>query len=114
MRIEQGGRNLSGGQKQRLTVARALVKNAPILVLDDSYSALDAATEKAMRQALAETPARLTVSVSQRTGSVRSCDRILVLEGGRIIEEGSYDALIAKNGFFAELVARQRLDVPAE
>ncbi len=101
MRIEQGGRNLSGGQKQRLTVARALVKNAPILVLDDSYSALDAATEKAMRQALSETPARLTVTVSQRTGSVRGCDNILVLEDGALTAAGTHETLLRESAAYA-------------
>ena len=101
MRIEQGGRNLSGGQKQRLTVARALVKNAPILILDDSYSALDAATEKAMRQALAEAPARLTVTVSQRTGSVRGCDNILVLEDGALAAAGTHETLLRESDAYA-------------
>ena len=101
MRIEQGGRNLSGGQKQRLTVARALVKNAPILILDDSYSALDAATEKAMREALRAAQAKLVITVTQRTGSVAGCDEILVLEDGALTARGSHAALLKESPAYA-------------
>ena len=101
LRIEQGGRNLSGGQKQRLTIARALVKKAPILILDDSYSALDAATEKAMRTALRDTGARLTVTVSQRTGSVANCDEILVLEDGALTARGDHETLLRGSPAYA-------------
>ena len=99
--IEQGGRNLSGGQRQRLTVARALVKNAPILILDDSYSALDTATEKAMRAALQNTGARLIITVSQRTGSVAGCDRILVLEDGALTAAGTHASLLEESPAYA-------------
>lgn len=99
--IEQNGRNLSGGQRQRIAVARALVKNAPILILDDSYSALDAATEKAMRAALRTTGAALTVTVSQRTGSVAGCDRILVLEDGAVTAVGDHASLLRESPAYA-------------
>ena len=99
--IEQGGRNLSGGQRQRLTVARALVKNAPVLILDDSYSALDTATEKAMRAALQNTGARLIITVSQRTGSVAGCDRILVLEDGALTAAGTHASLLEESPAYA-------------
>ncbi len=99
--IEQGGRNLSGGQRQRLTVARALVKNAPVLILDDSYSALDTATEKAMRAALQNTGARLIITVSQRTGSVAGCDHILVLEDGALTAAGTHASLLEESPAYA-------------
>ncbi len=101
LRIEQGGRNLSGGQKQRLAVARALVKKAPILILDDSYSALDAATEKAMRTSLREAGARLIITVSQRTGSVAACDEILVLEDGVLTARGTHASLLRESPAYA-------------
>ena len=104
-KIEAGGANLSGGQKQRLTVARALMKRAPILILDDSYSALDAATEKAMRQALADAGARLVVTLTQRTGSIRSCGEILVLEDGAVTARGRHDALLASSPAYAFIYA---------
>ena len=99
--IEQGGRNLSGGQKQRLTVARALVKNAPVLILDDSGSALDAATEKALRAALRAVEAKLVITVSQRTGSVAGCDEILVLEDGALTARGRHEALLSQSPAYA-------------
>ena len=99
--IEQGGRNLSGGQKQRLAVARALVRKAPILILDDSYSALDAATEKAMRAALQSVGAKLIITVSQRTGSVAGCDEILVLEDGVLTARGDHETLLRNSSAYA-------------
>ena len=94
LKIEQGGRNLSGGQKQRITVARALVKQAPVLVLDDSASALDTATEKALREALQNESARLIITVSQRTGSVARCDEVLMLEEGALTAKGDHETLL--------------------
>ena len=100
--IEQGGRNLSGGQKQRLTAARALLKHAPILILDDAYSALDAATERAMRQAVCErNKENLLITVSQRTGSLRSCDIIYVLEDGGITAAGTHETLLETSPAYA-------------
>ena len=101
MRIEANGANLSGGQKQRLSVARALMKRAPILILDDSCSALDAVTEKAMRQALAGVDARLVITVAQRTGSVRGCGEILVLEDGVITAQGPHETLLRSSPAYA-------------
>ncbi|MBQ7637271.1 MAG: ABC transporter ATP-binding protein [Clostridia bacterium] len=93
--IEQGGRNLSGGQKQRLTIARALVKKAPILILDDSFSALDAATGRMLRDALAGLSYRpLVITVSQRVSCVKDCDNILVLEDGKITAAGKHGELL--------------------
>ena len=92
--VEQGGRNLSGGQKQRLTIARALVGKPEILILDDSASALDYATDAALRKALAALPGSLTVFiVSQRAASLQHADQILVLDDGHLVGIGNHDQL---------------------
>lgn len=93
--IEQNGRNLSGGQRQRLTIARALVKEPEILILDDSASALDFATDAALRRAIASMEGKLTTFiVSQRTASIRQADLILVLEDGRLAGKGTHEELM--------------------
>ena len=102
--IEQGGRNLSGGQRQRLTVARALVSDADILILDDSSSALDAATDAALRKALKSLPDKKTVFiVSQRTGSIAHADKILVLDDGALVGLGSHEELLEENEIYREI-----------
>ena len=106
--VEQGGRNFSGGQRQRLTIARALVKGAEILILDDSASALDYATDRRLRQALASLRGRATVFiVSQRAASVMQADRILVLEDGRLVGSGTHDQLMADCPAYEEIVRTQ-------
>ena len=106
--VEQGGRNFSGGQRQRLTIARALVKGADILILDDSASALDYATDRRLRQALASLRGRATVFiVSQRAASVMQADRILVLEDGRLVGSGTHDQLMADCPAYEEIVRTQ-------
>ena len=93
--IEQGGRNLSGGQRQRLTIARALIGSPEILILDDSASALDFATDAALRKALRELAGNPTVFIiSQRTSSIRHADLILVLDEGRMVGMGKHDDLL--------------------
>ncbi len=92
--VEQGGRNLSGGQRQRLTIARALLSDARILILDDASSALDYATDLRLRQALSEMKDTTVFLVSQRTGSLRDADRILVLEDGKLVGMGTHEALL--------------------
>ena len=104
---EQGG--ISGGQKQRLMIARAIAPNPKILLFDEATSALDNKTQKQVSDSLARLECTRVV-IAHRLSTVRECDRILVLDGGRIAEEGSYDALIEKGGIFAELVERQRID----
>ena len=106
--IEQNGRNLSGGQKQRLTIARALVRKPDILILDDSSSALDYATDAALRNALKEMKDRPTVFlVSQRTVSIQHADLILVLEDGRLVGMGTHEALLEECKTYEEIYSSQ-------
>ena len=108
--IAEGQGGISGGQKQRLMIARAVAARPKILIFDEATSALDNKTQKQVSDALDGLKCTRIV-IAHRLSTIRNCDRILVLEGGRILEEGSYDELIARGGFFAELVERQRLDV---
>lgn len=102
--VEQGGSNFSGGQRQRLTIARALVKNADILILDDSSSALDYATDAALRASLKTLQGHPTVFlISQRTSSIRHADIILVMEDGRLVGIGTHDALLATCEVYREI-----------
>ena len=106
--VEQGGRNFSGGQKQRLTIARALVKQPDILILDDSASALDFATYAALRKALATLPDDITVFiVSQRTSSLKHADKILVLDDGQIADQGTHEELLEKCDVYREIYESQ-------
>ncbi|MDO4621083.1 MAG: ABC transporter ATP-binding protein [Lachnospiraceae bacterium] len=106
--IEQNGRNLSGGQRQRLTIARALVRNPEILILDDSASALDFATDLALRRAIKSLPGDMTVFiVSQRTSSVRTADRILVLDDGLLVGQGTHDELMKTCTVYQEIYYSQ-------
>ena len=106
--VEQGGRNLSGGQKQRLTIARALVSKPDILILDDSASALDYATDAALRKALAALPGSLTVFiVSQRAASLQHADQILVLDDGKLVGLGKHADLLASCPVYEEIYASQ-------
>ena len=108
--ISEGQGGISGGQKQRLMIARAVAPKPKILIYDEATSALDNRTQKKVSEALDALKCTRIV-IAHRLSTIKNCDRILVLDGGRILEDGTYDELIAKNGFFAELVERQRLDV---
>ena len=102
--VEQGGRNLSGGQRQRLTIARALVEHPDILILDDSASALDYATDAALRKALRTLPAETTLFiVSQRTSSLRHADQIIVLDDGHVVGIGKHDTLMQTCEVYREI-----------
>ena len=108
--ITEGSGGVSGGQRQRLMIARAVCGKRSILMLDEATSALDNVTQKHVADSLEKLKCTRVV-VAHRLSTVRHCDRILVVDEGRIVEEGTYEDLIARNGLFAELVARQRLDI---
>jgi len=106
--VGERGRSLSGGERQRLSIARALLKNPPILILDEATSALDAATERKLQAALEEVMRdRTTFVIAHRLATIRNADRILVFDHGRIVEAGTFDDLVAKGGRFAELAKAQ-------
>jgi ATP-binding cassette subfamily B protein len=106
--IGERGTSLSGGQRQRLAIARALLKDPPILILDEATSALDAATEARVSRALKALMAgRTTFIIAHRLSTVRDADEILVFDEGRIVEQGDFNTLLARGGRFADLVHTQ-------
>lgn len=107
--ISEGQGGISGGQKQRLMIARAVAAKPNILILDEATSALDNITQKQVSDALAELKCTRIV-IAHRLSTIRNCDRIIVIDGGKIIEEGTYDELIDLNGYFKKLVERQMLE----
>ena len=107
-RIEQGGTNVSGGQKQRLCIARALLRHPKILILDDSTSAVDTRTDALIRRAFAEEiPDTTKIIIAQRVSSVENADMILVMDGGRIVEQGTHEELMALKGIYHEIYTIQ-------
>ena len=113
--IGERGITLSGGQKQRTAIARALVREPHILLLDDSLSAVDTQTEEKILRALREIrKGRTVLIVSHRVSSVKDADHIVVLDEGRIVERGTHDALMAKNGYYADLYRRQTIEEEIE
>jgi ATP-binding cassette subfamily B protein len=109
-RVGERGRMLSGGERQRISIARALVKNPPILILDEATSALDASTEMRVQAALDELmKERTTFVIAHRLSTVRNATRILVFDGGRIVETGTFDELVRRGGAFARLAKAQFL-----
>ena len=107
---EAGGR-LSGGQRQRVAIARAFLKNAPILLLDEATSALDTESEAQVQAALERLmKGRATVMIAHRLSTVKSADRIYVIEAGRVVETGTHAALVKKGGLYARLARSQSLE----
>ena len=107
--IAEGQGGISGGQRQRLMIARAIAPKPKLLMFDEATSALDNRTQKQVSDAL-DSMGCTRIVIAHRLSTIKHCDRILVIDEGRIAEDGTYDELIAKNGYFAELVERQRLD----
>jgi subfamily B ATP-binding cassette protein MsbA len=106
--LGSGGNRLSGGQKQRVTLARALLRDPRVLLLDEATSALDAENEAAVQRALATLRrGRTTLVIAHRLATVRDADRIVVMQGGRAVEQGSHAALMAAEGLYARLVRTQ-------
>jgi ATP-binding cassette subfamily B protein len=106
--IGERGVTLSGGQRQRVAIARAILKDAPILLLDEATSALDAESERAVQNALDRLMrGRTTLVIAHRLATVRSADRILVMDTGRIVEEGTHEQLTARGGLYARLASLQ-------
>jgi len=107
--VAEQGKSLSGGERQRLSIARAMLKNAPVLILDEATSALDNLTEARVQRALAAlVKGRTTFIIAHRLSTVRSADLILVLKDGQLVERGRYEELVRLGGVFAELDARGR------
>ena len=106
--LPDNGRGISGGQKQRLLIARAIAPKPAVLFFDEATSALDNVTQKAVSKAIGEMNCTRLV-IAHRLSTVQNCDRILCLDKGHIVEEGSYEELMRNNGFFAEFVRRQQI-----
>lgn len=107
--ISEGQGGISGGQRQRIMIARAIAPNPKLLIFDEATSALDNKTQRQVSEAL-DAMGCTRIVIAHRLSTIKHCDRILVLDGGHITEQGTYEELIAKDGFFAELVKRQRTD----
>jgi ATP-binding cassette subfamily B protein len=113
--VGERGRQLSGGERQRIAIARALLKDPPILILDEATSALDASTEKKVQLALDEVmKGRTTFVIAHRLATIRNADRIFVFHDGKIVEQGSFDELVKQNGRFADLARAQFMVAPEE
>ena len=107
--ISEGSGGISGGQRQRLMIARAIAPRPKILMFDEATSALDNITQKIVSDSLDALKCTRVV-IAHRLSTIKHCDRIIVMDGGKIIEDGTYEELIANQGFFTELVSRQLVD----
>jgi ATP-binding cassette subfamily C protein CydCD len=113
--VGERGAKLSGGQRQRVSIARAFLKDAPILILDEATSHLDAVNEQAVRESLALlAKARTTLVIAHRLSTVRDADRIIVLHAGRVVEIGDHESLLARGALYARLVSRQLAGVAVQ
>jgi ABC-type bacteriocin/lantibiotic exporter with double-glycine peptidase domain len=108
--ISEGSGGISGGQRQRIMIARAIAPNPKILMFDEATSALDNITQRIVSESLDKLKCTRIV-IAHRLSTIKQCDRIIVLNKGKIIEDGTYDELMDKKGFFSELVERQRVDI---
>ncbi len=108
--ISEGSGGISGGQKQRLMIARAVAPKPKLLIMDEATSALDNITQRKVSEAL-DAMKCTRIVIAHRLSTIRQCDRILVFDGGKVVEDGTYEELIAQKGFFADLVERQRADL---
>ena len=106
-KVEEGGKNFSGGQKQRLSIARSLIKDSEILILDDSTSALDYLTEKLLKENINKMEDKTVIIVAQRVSTVKNCDKIIVMYHGSIESIGTHDELLANSKVYKEIYDSQ-------
>ena len=106
--LGEGGEGLSGGQKQRLMIARAIAPKPGLIILDEATSALDNLTQKIVTDSM-DAMKCTRIVIAHRLSTIQACDRIIALDQGRIVESGTYEELIRRDGFFAELVKRQQV-----
>lgn len=107
--VQEGGDNLSGGEKQRISVARAMLKDAPIIILDETTSALDAENEHEILAAIDElTKNKTVIMIAHRIKTVEKADHIIAIENGRIVQEGTHEELMIEKGFYADFIAARQ------